>query len=141
MKSTSRYDDIIHLPHPTSKKHARKPMADRAAQFSPFAALTGYDEAIDETARLTDQKLTPGEEEQAALNEMVQHLCEIAPARPTITVTHFVADQRKAGGRYIQTGGQLRRLDLTARTLSFVHGTTIRIDDILHIQLQQNSAE
>ena len=99
MSTTEKYGDIIHLPHPVSEKHPRMPMQDRAAQFSPFAALTGYEEAIYETGRLTEEKTELGEEEKAILDRKQQLLLEKLDERPTLTVTYFVPDEKKSGGR------------------------------------------
>ena len=99
---THRYDDIINLPHHVSQKHAPMARADRAAQFSPFAALTGLDAALRETARLTDQRITLDEYEQAALDETLQAVRDALTKKehPTVEVCYFVPDTRKAGGAY-----------------------------------------
>ena len=96
---THRYDDIINLPHHVSQKHAPMARADRAAQFSPFAALTGLDAALRETARLTDQRITLDEYEQAALDETLQTVRDALTKKehPTVEVCYFVPDTRKAG--------------------------------------------
>ena len=90
-----KYDDIINLPRPESGKHPRMSLHDRAAQFSPFAALTGHSAAIDETARLTDRKLSLNEERQAELNRMWQYLMEKVKERPRLKITYFVKDEKK----------------------------------------------
>ncbi|MBO5315085.1 MAG: hypothetical protein J6K17_01645, partial [Oscillospiraceae bacterium] len=88
--SEKNYDDIINLPCPTSPRHPRMPRADRAAQFAPFAALTGYDSAIDETARLTDEKIDISEDMREKLDRKQSFLAEIIDEQPEITVTYFV---------------------------------------------------
>lgn len=93
-----RYDDIIHLPHHISKTRPQMSMMDRAAQFSPFAALTGYDAAIKETGRLTDEKIELGEETKAVLDRKQSYLSDMISVQPEITVTYFLPDERKSGG-------------------------------------------
>lgn len=129
-KCCEQYEDIIHLPHPVSKTRPQMPMSDRAAQFSPFAALTGYDAAIRETARLTDKKLVLDEETCALLDRKQQYLCEIIAEKPEITVTYFVPDERKDGGSYVTVTGRLKRIDLCARLLVLTDGKSISLDDI-----------
>lgn len=129
-----QYEDIIHLPHPVSKTKPQMPLSDRAAQFSPFAALTGYDAAIRETARLTDKKLVLDEEACALLDRKQQYLCEIIAEKPEITITYFVPDERKDGGSYATVTGKLRRIDLCARRLILCDGRNIPLDDIAGLE-------
>ena len=100
-----KYDDIINLPHHVSQTRPQMSMIDRAAQFSPFAALTGYDAAIKETGRLTDTKLEIGDEERDVLDRKQQYLQKIVADRPEITITYFVPDEKKAGGSYTSLTG------------------------------------
>ena len=93
-----QYDDIINLPHHVSKTRPQMSMVDRAAQFSPFAALTGYDAAIKETGRLTDEKVNLSEEEKEALDRKQQILMEWLGDHPALTITFFVPDEKKSGG-------------------------------------------
>lgn len=132
-----QYEDIIYLPHPVSKTRPQMPMSDRAAQFSPFAALTGYDAAIRETARLTDKKLLLDEETCALLDRKQQYLCEIIAEKPEITVTYFVPDDRKDGGSYVTVTGKLRRIDLCARLLVLIDGRNIPLDDIAGLESER----
>lgn len=111
------YEDIIGLPHHVSSKRPQMSMLDRAAQFSPFAALTGYDDAIQETGRLTDMKIEIGEEAREALDRKQQYLQEIIADRPEITITYFLPDERKAGGSYTSLTGTLKRIDYYERVL------------------------
>ena len=97
---SGQYDDIIRLPHPDSPKHPRMSLYDRAAQFSPFAALTGHSAAIAETGRLTDRRVELDEYEMARVDAELQHLQELLPSRPTASITYFVPDERKNGGSY-----------------------------------------
>ena len=105
------YDDIINLPNPTSTKHPRMPLSDRAAQFSPFAALTGHEAAIKETARQTDEKLMLSDEVIAELNEKLKLIAETIGAQQRIRITYFVPDNKKAGGAYISCSGCVKKID------------------------------
>lgn len=128
------YEDIINLPHPTSARHPRMPRMSRAAQFSPFAALTGHEAAIMETARLTDQKAELTEDKKAELDRTQKILLEHMPQQPEIAVTWFQPDERKEGGQYITTVGQLRRIDETQRILWLTSGDQISLDSVMEIQ-------
>ena len=130
---TGPYDDILDLPHPTSKKHPRMSMAARAAQFAPFAALTGYGDAIKETARLTDQQLELDENEKARLNEKLQLLRQHLPGKPKITITYFVPDTKKAGGSYQTITGFVKKLQEYEHRLIMTDGTIIPIDAIIEL--------
>ena len=123
------YDDIIDLPHPTTERHPRMPMANRAAQFSPFAALSGYDDAVKETARLTDGKIELTEEEKANLDARLQLL------EPGIAAsfTYVQPDSRKQGGAYVTASGEVKRIDGIAREIILMDGRRIPIDDILEV--------
>ena len=105
-----KYDDMIHLPHPTSSRHPRMSMADRAAQFSPFAALTGHGAAISETARLTDRQIELSEDAKALLDQKQSLLTERLAEHPEVSVTWFRADSQKEGGRYEVAQGRLRQI-------------------------------
>ena len=124
------YDDIINLPHPEPKNHRRMSMMARAAQFAPFAALTGHDAAIAETARLTDQQIEPGEAINDELNRTFALLQERIHEHPTVEVTHFVPDARKQGGQYRTVTAQAKRLALDTRQLILTDGITIDIVSI-----------
>ena len=128
------YDDIIDLPHYVSVKHPHMPMIDRAAQFSPFAALTGYDAAIKETARLTGERLDLDDCEKAALNNKLQLLLNRIAERPYVSITYFQPDKRKAGGEYVITSGSIKRINRYERTLLIDNGVKIVIEDIIDIQ-------
>ncbi len=128
------YDDIIHLPHHVSDKRPQMPMQDRAAQFSPFAALTGYSEAVAETARLTDEKMELDETEQAVLDRKQRILMDALSEHPAITVTYFQKDERKAGGAYRTVSGKLKKIDEFERTLILTNGEQIRTGDICDIE-------
>ncbi len=128
-----RYDDIIELPHPTSAKHPRMSVYNRAAQFSPFAALTGYDALVDETARLTESRSELDEQRKAALDESLRTLLQHINEAPQVDITHFVPDLRKYGGEYVHHIGQLLRIDPVERSLLFADGLKIAIDNIYDI--------
>ena len=129
-----KYDDIINLPHHVSQTRPQMSMIDRAAQFSPFAALTGYDAAIKETGRLTDTKLEIGDEERDVLDRKQQYLQKIVADRPEITITYFVPDEKKAGGSYISLTGNLKRIDYYERLFVLTDETKIQLDEIVDIE-------
>lgn len=128
------YDDIIHLPHPTSKNHPRMSIHDRAAQFSPFAALTGHAAAIAETARLTDRKIELDEDTRAELDRRQAILLEHIDQQPEITVTWFRPDERKEGGAYVTTAGRLKKIDQVERILVLTDGTRIPLEDVADLE-------
>ena len=130
----SEYDDIIDLPRPKSK-HEPMPMSGRAAQFSPFAALTGYGDAIDETARLTDRRIELSEEESAELDYKQQYLATLDA--PTVTVTYFVPDERKSGGAYVTHTGVLKRVDEVESMVVFKDGLRVPLDEVMDIKCEQ----
>lgn len=134
MQNTDKYNDIIHLPHPTSVKHPRMPLSDRAAIFSPFAALTGHGAAIVEAARLTDRKIELDEDGKAVLDEKQRYLEEIIGQQPEITVTWFKPDAKKDGGSYATTTGVLKRTEGIDRVMILADGTKIPLDDIISIE-------
>lgn len=129
-----RYDDILHLPHHQSGTRPHMSLHDRAAQFSPFAALTGYDAAVEEAARLTEQKLELSEEEKAAIGAKLTEIKEHIKERPEVTVTYFVPDERKAGGTYVTVTGTVRRIDEFERVVVMQDQSRIGIDDIIVLQ-------
>ena len=128
------YDDIIDLPHPVSEKHPQMPLIDRAAQFSPFAALTGYDAAIVETARMTDEKRELTEDQKLEISRQLNDLQIRIKTDPTVTVDFFEADARKAGGAYRRITGSAKKVDAINSTLELTDGTSIAFDDILSLE-------
>lgn len=130
------YDDIIEMPHHISKKHPRMSQADRAAQFSPFAALTGYDDAISETGRLTDGRVDLDDNEKALLALKLQAAFDDPEDPPLISITHFVKDPRKQGGSYITTHGKAKKYDNVGRAVVMQDSTKIYVDDILSIEIE-----
>ena len=129
------YDDIIDLPHPISKKHPQMPVRDRAAQFAPFAALTGHKEAISETERLTDRKKILDENRNMLNNERLQEILLHIKEQPKIRVTYFKSDERKEGGAYLTLIMNLKRIDDYNRRLIFSDYSWIPLDDIYEIEL------
>ncbi len=129
-----RYKDIINLPHYQSKKRPHMSNYDRAAQFSPFAALTGHDEAIRETARLTDKKLELDEMTKTMLNEKFNFIMEHIYDQPEIIVTYFIPDTSKSGGMYMDFTGKVKKYDYLNRILYFTDNTEIKVDDISEIE-------
>ena len=127
------YDDIINLPHHVSRKHPQMSIHDRAAQFAPFAALTGHGEAIAETARLTDRKIELDDYERLKLDEKLLILQEQIMEMPEISVTYFCPDEKKEGGRYVTLTKALRKINVVERTLLMEDGMQIRIEDILEV--------
>ena len=128
------YEDIINLPHHVSKTRPQMSMIDRAAQFSPFAALTGYDAAIKETGRLTDEKIEMDEEALSILNMKFHLLVDSLADEPEITFTYFKPDERKAGGAYIDVTGKVKKVDDFERLIVMQNGTKMPMDDILNIE-------
>lgn len=127
------YDDIINLPHPVSKRHPQMSMMGRAAQFAPFAALTGHSEAIEETARLTDSQMELADEDAFVLNQKIATLREIVNEHPTICVTYFVQDKKKAGGKYKTIEGQLQNIDDYSLSLVMRSGEVVPLKSVLDI--------
>lgn len=130
------YKDIINLPHHSSKKRTHMSLHDRAAQFSPFAALTGHDEAIRETARLTYKKIELDETEKTILNDKFNYIIEHINIQPEILVTYFVADEMKDGGAYLDFTGNVKKYDYHNKILHFSDGTQIMVYDIIDIESQ-----
>ena len=135
------YADIIHLPHHKAKNRPHMSMYDRAAQFSPFAALTGFDGVIAETGRLTDRKIELSESEKVILDQKLTLIDDVIQDKhhPEITVVYFVSDYLKEGGEYEEYTGRVRQIDPIERTVVFLAdngrsaGKTIRVDDIKEV--------
>ena len=127
------YDDIINLPHHQSKNHPHMSMHDRAAQFAPFAALTGYDDAIKEARRLTDSKPELDENQLEELDQKLADLMTRIEEHPEVTITYFEPDDNKDGGEYIAYDGRLSKIDYVRKALIFEDNKTISLSDILKI--------
>lgn len=128
------YDDIINLPHHVSTKHPRMSALDRAAQFSPFAALTGHEAAIKETGRLTDIKLELDEHQKGELDNRLQMLREQTAIKPETEITYFVPDTKKEGGSYFTVRGIIKKFDDIEQNIIMENGTVIPINDIYEIE-------
>ena len=128
-----KYDEIMGLPHHVSKTRPQMPMSDRAAQFAPFAALTGYDAAIKETGRLTDERIELDVEALSALDMKYQLLMEALDEAPEVTITYFQPDERKTGGKYVSATGAVKKVDDFERRIIMQDGLKILMDDVLSI--------
>ena len=127
------YDDIINLPHHVSKNHRQMPMEMRAAQFAPFAALTGYDAVINETARLTDQQVELEDYDNERLYRKYAELIENISEHPVITVSYFKPDKRKGGGAYVSKTGHIKKVDTYEQLMIMEDGTSIPLAAIVDI--------
>ncbi len=133
-KQPHPYEDILHLPHHVSKERPHMSMLDRAAQFSPFAALVGYEDIIDETARLTTPERELDEAEKAELDRRVGILAAHLGEKPVVTVEYFVPDAHKSGGSYRTRTGALVRISPVRKILTLADGTSIRFKDVVGIE-------
>ena len=132
-ESRKKYADIIDLPHHQSDTRSKMSNYDRAAQFSPFAALTGHADSIKETARLTDEYSEPSEEMKAIMNEKILFLMEQLENQPEITITFFKPDEKKQGGAYITITGVVKKIKTYERQIQMTTGDLIPIDMIFGI--------
>lgn len=133
---TKTYDDIINLPHHVSAARPHMTALDRAAQFLPFAALTGYDAAIRETARLTDESVELDEDIKDTLSDRLQIIADRIKEHPEIAVTYFQPDAKKNGGAYVTAVGKAKKIDDYERVVVMTDGTEIPIDKIISIDGQ-----
>ena len=131
---TEDYSDIINLPHHVSHNQPQMPMMARAAQFAPFAALTGYDAVIHETARQTDKQVELEEYDNERLNRIFSELMDSLEEHPVVTVSYFKPDEHKAGGAYMTVTGQLKKIDTYEQLMVMENGTAIPIDNIMDLQ-------
>ena len=127
------YDDIIYLPHHVSQNYPQMSMHDRAAQFAPFAALTGYEAAVGETARLTTERRELDAQEAAELNRRLTDLAARLKDRPEATIEYFVPDERKAGGAYVTVTGRVRNISVSERLLVMEDETVIPLEDVVSV--------
>ena len=132
---TKTYDDIIHLPHHVSTTHPHMAAIDRAAQFSPFAALTGYDAAIKETARLTDKRVELDESMKEALSNNLQMVADRLKEHPEIAITYFQPDGKKNGGAYVTVINTVKKIDVYERIVVMADGKVIPVDEIISIDI------
>ena len=134
-ESKQNYDDIIMLPHHISSVHPAMPVSERAAQFMPFAALTGYGEAIDEAGRRTEERMELEEDAVWALDEKLRMIQERAAQKPEISVTFFRQDARKAGGAYVTVTGRNRKIDQYEKNLVMEDGTKISMKEVAELYI------
>lgn len=129
----NKYDDIINLPHHISKKHKQMTLEARAAQFAPFAALTGYGDEIKETARLTNKRIDLDEESKSILDNKIHIILEQISQRTTVSITYFIPDLKKDGGKYITTSGIIKRIDEYKQVIILENQEEIPINEIIDI--------
>ena len=129
----NKYNDIINLPHHVSKTRKLMSLYNRAAQFAPFAALTGYDDEIKETARLTEQRIELSDELKNMLNQKIKLIIENIKLQPEVTITYFVQDKKKSGGVYKTISGNVKRIDEERKKLIFTNKLTIYFNDIINV--------
>ena len=129
-----RYDDLLDLPHHVSITHPHMPLYDRAAQFAPFKALTGYEDDVEETARLTDQRIELDADTIERLDARLRLLEEHLADAPTVSITYFLPDERKDGGSYETVTGVVKKIDAIKRILVLRSGQQIPIGDICDIE-------
>lgn len=134
MKNEHKYDDIINLPHHVSVRHPQMPLLNRAAQFSPFAALTGYDTAIKETARITEEWIELDESRKEMLDERLQIIRGRIAERLEITFTYFKPDEKKSGGAYLTVTGRVRKIDEYRHQIILEDGTALNMDKLFSIE-------
>ena len=128
------YDDILHLPRPVSTRHARMSMTDRGAQFSPFAALVGYEKVLEESARLTQEETFLDESGKELLDRKLRYLAEHLEQTGQVRFLCYRPDERKAGGSYVWLEGAVKRIDLYRRTVVLEDGQEFAIEDIRAIE-------
>ena len=133
-KDIHEYDDIINLPHHRSSVRQHMSVRDRAAQFSPFAALVGYGDAVSETARLTHERPQLDEDAKASLDEMLRFLQE-NPGGQQVSILYFKPDQKKTGGAHLSVTGIIKKIDFYGRIITLEDGTVLSVDDILDIEI------
>lgn len=135
-KPRNPYEDMLELPHPVSKTHPQMPRRDRAAQFAPFVALTGYEEAVREAARLTEEKMILDEDSKEQLDWKLRCLQEKVKEKPTITVTYFLEDEKKKGGKYVTVTGVLKKIDSYTHQFVLESGEEIPVEDIVSLEFE-----
>lgn len=136
---SGKYEDIIHLPHHVSKKRPQMAIKDRAAQFSPFAALTGHEAAVKETARLTEEKMELDESTKRRLDETLQMLMDQLrrDIHLFVQITYFLPDEKKTGGSYLRIREKIQKIDTYRRIIFMMDKTKVPIDDIVDIELKE----
>ena len=138
---SDNYEDIINLPHHVSSTHPHMSVSDRAAQFAPFAALTGYGDVIKETARQTDTEPELSDDEKEKLNDKLVLICSSPGEKAEITIVYFIRDERKAGGAYHTACGRIRRINSDEGKLILEDGAQIDLESIVDISFERNETE
>ncbi len=136
-EKSKNYDDIIGIPHPISSTHEQMSMRDRAAQFSPFAALTGYEDVIEEAARVTDEKIDLSEDEAEEMNRELLAIGERIDDEPIVSVLYFCSDLTKSGGAYVSMEGKVKSIDAYNRKILFKDGKSVLFSDIMEIKRKE----
>ena len=136
-KPRNPYEDMLELSHPVSKTHPQMARRDRAAQFAPFAALTGYEEAVREAARFTEEKMILDEDSKEQLDWKLRRLQEKVKEKPAITVTYFMKDEKKKGGKYVTVTGVLKKIDSYTHQFVLESGEEIPVEDIVSLNLDE----
>lgn len=132
---SGKYEDIINLPHYVSSRRTHMSMVERGAQFSPFAALTGFDAAIQETARLTDARTELSEGRKEEMNEKLRLIAETISRQPEVAVTYFKPDSRKAGGAYVTVTGKVKKIDPLTKMLLFLDGGAVSLEEMVELEI------
>ncbi|MCI8404323.1 MAG: YolD-like family protein [Clostridia bacterium] len=132
--NSDKYNDIINLPHHQSKTHPHMSLLDRAAQFSPFAALPCYGDAVKETARITDTKIELDESEKTIINEKLLMIAEYLDNKPSVSITYFMPDIKKTGGKYLTITGTVKKFDEYNNHIKMTDGTIVIFDDIIAVE-------
>ncbi len=135
-RDAHKYDDIIDMPHHQSKERPHMSLHDRAAQFAPFAALTGHEDAIKETARLTDEKIVLDESDVGRINEKLFEISQHLSEKRKISITYFKADQKKSGGAYLTDIGTIKKIDETEKIVIMDSGMKIALENIVGIETE-----
>ena len=133
------YDDIIHLPHHVSKKRPQMPLSQRAAIFAPFSALTGYENQIKETDRITTRKIELTEEEKEILNRKLQMIQTCGKKNPNVKITYFVPDEKKSGGAYRTDIGRIKKMDEHLKEIVLTSRQKISINDMLDVMIVESN--
>ena len=128
-----KYERIINLPHHISNSRARMSREDRAAQFAPYSALSGYEDAVEETARITDHFIELDESEKEKINDVLTSLFS-SPIGTKAKITYFIPDKRKVGGKYVTATGEVGQIDYDKQEISLTNGLTVLFKNILEIQ-------
>ena len=132
-----KYEKIINLPHHVSKTREPMAKADRAAQFAPYSALSGYEDAVEETARLTDRRIELDEYEKERINAAV-NVISASPPSMNVSITYFKPDKCKTGGAYVTVKGEISYIDEADKKIVLIGGYTVQMDDIIDIKIEEN---